>query len=271
MAINLIYCRILGLYFVCLRKQIVIVNKSLHIKELRDYFAHKEQISVSELIDFYKQFEENVKRSTIDWRIYELNRKGILHRIARGIYSLSKKGKNYLIPEISKSLKYLYNKIHKQFPFIDLCIWSTKWLNEFMLHQPGRFYTVLDIEKDVSESIFYALKEVGKDVYLNPSEEILSKYIVNKTEPIIITYLTTEAPTQRVDNVKTITLEKMLVDIYCDQVLFSAYQGAEMKRIYRTAFEKYNVSESKMFRYANRRNKKDEIEKLVNEVVNKQQ
>lgn len=140
-----------------------------------------------------------------------------------------------------------------------------------MLHQPGRFYTILEIEKDVAESVFYHLKEGGKDVYLNPSEEILNKYAIHKTEPIIITYLTTEAPVQQIDSVKTTTLEKMLVDIYCDPVLFSAYQGAEMKQIYQTAFDKYHVSESKMLRYANRRNKKEEVEKLINQIIKKRQ
>ncbi|MCA1763246.1 MAG: DUF6577 family protein [Cryomorphaceae bacterium] len=243
----------------------------MHIRELRNSFAQREFISVSDLIDFYRQFDENIKRSTVDWRAYELNRQGILHRIGRGIYSLGETGKSYFVPEIGKPVQRLYHKVLKQFPFGELCIWSTKSLNEFMLHQPGRFYTILDVEKDAAESVFYHLKESGKDVYLHPSEEILSKYAIHKKEPVIITYLTTEAPIQKVDSMKTITLEKVLVDIYCDPVLFSTYQGIEMKHIYRTAFDKYHIRESKMLRYASRRNKKGEIEKLINEIIKKRQ
>ncbi len=136
-----------------------------------------------------------------------------------------------------------------------------------MLHQPGRFYTILEVEKDVMESVFYELKEKYKDVYLNPTDEILSKYVVNKKDPIIITSLITEAPTEKVDGVVTTTLEKILVDIYSDEIFFGAQQGAELERIYNSVFEKYTVNNTKLLRYANRRNKKKVIEQLINKTL----
>lgn len=168
------------------------------------------------------------------------------------------------VPEMDKSLKILSRKIQKQFPFINTCVWSTKWLNEFMLHQPGRFYTILEVDRDVMESVFYALNDQSKKVFLDPSAEILNQYVVNTKAPIIITHLTTEAPTQKVNQVPTTTLEKMLVDIYCNPNLFATFQGAELKRICETAFKKYYINESKMLRYANRRGKKAEIQELIN-------
>ena len=44
-----------------------------------------------------------------------------------------------------------------------------------MLHQPGRFYTILEVEKDAMESVFYELSGQRKDVFLDPSKEILIK------------------------------------------------------------------------------------------------
>ncbi|MCK0125836.1 hypothetical protein MWU76_15705 [Gelidibacter sp. F2691] len=216
---------------------------------------------------YYQKFDSDVKRATVDWRIYELVNKGILHRVSRGLYSLTEsEGKEY-IPEINKSLKYLSGKIYNQFPFIDICIWSTKWLNEFMLHQPFRFYTIVEVEKDVMESVFYALKEQGKEVFLDPSVDVINNYVVNASEPIIIARLTTEAPTQKVNKVITQTIEKLLVDIYCDQIIFAAQQGAELKRIYQAVFEKYDVNSAKLLRYASRRNKRDEINHFINNEV----
>lgn len=215
---------------------------------------------------YYQRFDSDVKRATVDWRIYELVDKGILHRVSRGLYSLSEsEGKAY-IPEINKSLKYLSGKIHNQFPFIDVCIWSTKWLNEFMLHQSFRFYTIVEVEKEVIDSVFYALKEQGKEVFLDPSEDIINNYVVNASEPIIITRLKTEAPTQKVNKVVTQTIEKLLVDIYCDPIIFAAQQGAELKGIFQAVFDKYNVNRPKMLRYASRRNKRDEIEDFNNDM-----
>lgn len=216
---------------------------------------------VSDIIAFYGQFEENIKRTTIDWRIYELKNKGVLQRVGRGRYSLGK-GTLYH-PEINKPLKSLYAKIYKHFPYLKICLWNTKWINEFMIHQPGRFYQLIETDKDATESLFYFLKEHKKDVFLAPSIEILNQYAFDKKEITIITNLVTEAPVQTINKTPTVTLEKMLVDIFCDPVLFGAQQGAEMKNIYSNAFDIYIVDEPKLLRYAARRKRKEEIHEFI--------
>lgn len=238
-----------------------IAKKSLHIEELRNAFAHHQSISVNDLIKFFNRFNEEIGRSTVDWRIYELTNLGVLYRIGRGIYSLSEP--NHFKPEVSRSLKLLFGKVKNQFPYLNICVWNTKLLNEFMLHQPGRFYTMLEVDKDATDSVFYELKDQGRDLYLDPSEEVLSKYVKSKNEPIIITDLITEAPLEEIGGVKTATLEKVLVDICSNETLFSAQQGAELKRIYETAFEKYTIRETKLLRYARRRNKNEVVEQLI--------
>lgn len=243
-----------------------IAKKSLHIKELRRAFDRNPCISIDELIQFYQRFEEKVKRSTVDWRIYKLNELGVLYRVSRGSYSLSET--HYYKPEVSRSLKLLYSKVKIQFPYLNICVWNTKILNEFMLHQPARFYSMLDVDKDAMESVFYELKDKGKDVFLSPSEEVLSKYVVSKKDPIIITNLITEAPLEEIEGVKTVTLEKVLVDICSNVTLFSAQQGAELTRIYEAAFEKYTISETKLLRYATRRSKKPVVEQLMKKARN---
>lgn len=190
-----------------------------------------------------------------------MKKEGVLYRISRGLYSFSEP--NYYVPEVSQSLKQLFIASKKQLPFVQMCIWSTKWINEFMLHQPGRFYTILEVEKDDRESVFYALKDMGKDIYLDPREDVLNKYVVDKKDPIIITSLVSEAPTQEVDGIDTITLEKLLVDILCNETLFAAQQGAELERIFSNAQEKYTIRKAKMLRYASRRNKKEETRFLM--------
>ena len=237
------------------------IEKRLHIKELRNSFVHDQSISVHDLIQFFQRFEEKVKRSTVDWRIYELTKLGILHRIGRGTYSLSETC--YFKPEVSRSIKLLFGAVKNQFPYLKICVWNTKLINEFMLHQPGRFYTMLEVDKDAMESVFYELKDQGRDVFFNPSEEVLSKYVISKKQPIIITSLITEAPLEEIDGVKTATLEKVLVDICSNETLFSSQQGAELTRIYEAAFEKYTISEAKLLRYARRRNKKEVVEQLI--------
>jgi hypothetical protein len=245
-----------------------IAKKSLHIKELRNAFVHNQSISVNDLIQFFQRFEGEVKRSTVDWRIYELTNLGVLYRVGRGSYSLSET--NYFKPEVSRSLKLLFGAVKNQFPFLNICVWNTKLINEFMLHQPGRFYSVLEVDKDALESVFYDLKDQRRDVFLNPSEEVFSKYVLSKKEPIVITSLITEAPLEKMNGVMTASLEKILVDLCSNATLFSAQQGAELIRIYETAFEKYTISKTKLLRYARRRNKKEVVERLIKKTKKRQ-
>lgn len=230
---------------------------------MRAAFSDIQEITIQDITDFYAKYGEQVNRSTVDWRIHELTQQGVLFRTSRGTYSFSKPETDEYVPEINNSLKYLAGKIRNQFPLVNTCLWTTKWLNEFMQHQPGRFYTILEVEKDAMESVFYALNDQRKEVFLNPSVDVLNNYVANAKEPIIISRLTTEAPTKEVQHVVTATLEKMLVDIFCDPDLYAAFQDSEMEYIYRTAFEKYQMNERSMLRYANRRAKQAEIIGLI--------
>lgn len=135
-----------------------------------------------------------------------------------------------------------------------------------MLHQPGRFYNLVEVEKEGMESLFYFLKDKNMPVYLDPSPELIRRYISDEKNPWIVTLLITESPTQEVNGINTVTLEKILVDIFCDEPLFDAQRGSEMDRIFKEAFEKYAISESKMLRYASRRRKKQELETYLNRI-----
>lgn len=135
-----------------------------------------------------------------------------------------------------------------------------------MIHQPGKFYTLVEAEKDAIESVFYFLKDSYKNVFLDPTSDILSRYASSDKETMIVKSLVSEAPTQIVRGVPTVTIEKILVDIFCDETIFAAQQGSEMQTIFRNAFDKYTISENKMLRYADRRRKKEAFNNYLNKV-----
>jgi hypothetical protein len=200
----------------------------------------------------------SIKRSTINWRVYTLVQKGILKRVGRGEFTLGF-NKNFF-PEISPRMKSINNKLLKEFPYLNFCIWNTSSINEFMVHQPGSFYLIIEVEKEAAQSVFYFLRELKYHVFIDPTDEILEKYLLSDKEAIIVKTLVSEAPIQNINGFNTISLEKLLVDIFCDTVVFSAQQGAEMRTIFKEAFAKYSVNKSKMLRYANRRRKKETLQ-----------
>lgn len=232
-------------------------NDTLKIEELRNRFKTEDSFGNQDIAQFYKQFETDIKPTTVNWRVYTLVQTGILQRIGRGRFKLGER-KNYL-PEVSSGMKSIYKKVRREFPFLNICIWNTSSLNEFMVHQPGNFFYLLEAEKEALESVFYFLKDTKFAVFLEPNRDILEKYLPEEKEVIIVKSLVTEAPLLTVEKINTASIEKMLVDIFCDDIIFSAQQGSEMRTIFDTALIKYTVNQSKMLRYADRRGKKDSL------------
>jgi hypothetical protein len=204
---------------------------------------------------FYKDLEPDVKYNTVNWRVYALVQSGVLARTGKGKFVLGTS--RTFIPKLSPTLKNFYSDIQRQFPYIQICVWSTSVFNEFMLHQPGRHYLIVEVDKDVTQSVFYFLTEMKNSIFLEPTAEVLSLYASKEKNAVIIKSLVSEAPVQLLQDVFTVTLEKMLVDIFCDEVLFAAQQGSEMQTIFRNAFDSYTINENKMLRYADRRRKKE--------------
>ena len=222
------------------------------------HFKNNEVFKTSDVLEFYSKIDQNIKLSTVNWRVYALVQKGILKRVGRGVFTLGV-DKNY-VPEISPKMKSINKKLKKEYPYLNICIWNTSSINEFMVHQPGNFYLIIEVEKEAAQSVFYFLRELKYHVFIDPTDEILEKYLPLNKEGIIIKTLVTEAPVQNINGLVTISLEKLLVDIFCDHVIFAAQQGAEMRTIFNEAFTKYSVNRSRMLRYANRRRKKESLQ-----------
>ncbi len=263
MAINIICCRnivLLSLSF----KNLIIRDKKLHIDQLEERFNKANYFTTKDISEFYLSLDPLVKKTTINWRVYALVQKGILTRIGRGKFCLG--SNNIFLPELNRKEKVIYDKLRSEFPFVQICVWNTKILNEFMQHQPGNFQIIVEVEKEVAQSVFYFLKELNYPVFIKPTEEILEKYLPTDKEAIIIKSLVSESPLQENGNIRTVTIEKLLVDIFSDTIIFSAQQGAELRTIFQEAFNKYTVNHSKMLRYASRRRKKENFQEYLSTI-----
>ena len=85
--------------------------------------------------------------------------------------------------------------------------------------------------------------------------------------PVIIKRLVTRAPIQKIKNKKTVvpiaTLEKIMVDLFADENLLHFYQGSEMVNIYEKIIDRYSINFTKLFSYAKRRKKEQEIKQFI--------
>lgn len=229
--------------------------------KIPSYFEEHRTISKKDLVARILKDFPHLKESSINVYLSKLKKGGILKNPTRGIYSM--KGKEEFYPVIDAKLKRLFNKIKKDYPFIDYCIWNTIWLNDLMRHQPFKFYTIIELEKDVTESVFYKLKDQGKQVFIEPNAETFELYIHNSDDVIILKHLVSEAPVIETKNIVIPSLEKLLVDMITDTNLYAAQQG-ELDFIYQSAFGKFEINQGKMKRYAQRRNREKEVENWIN-------
>ena len=228
--------------------------------KIHSYFEEGSTISKDRLVEFILMDFPELKKSSVTVYLSRLKKDEIIKNPSRGIYAL--KGKKAYIPNVDAKLKRLFNKVKKEYPFVDFCIWNTKWFNEFMRHQPFKFYTIIELDKDVTESVFYTLKDLGKQVFIEPDTETFDLYISHSDDVIILKHLISEAPLHENGKITIPTIEKLLVDMTIDVKIY-ATQQSEIEFIYENAFEKYEINKNKMKRYAYRRNRENEVTNLT--------
>ena len=63
-----------------------------------------------------------------------------------------------------------------------------------MIHQPGRFYILIEVDKEAAQSVFFYLKEHKFSVFIEPTKDLIEKYIPDEKETLIVKSLVSEAP-----------------------------------------------------------------------------
>lgn len=239
-------------------------------KQLIVTFKNETLLDRDELFAFLKQFDPQMTKTALSWRIHDLLNKNIITSVKRGVYSISN-SKKY-VPAISDKLVKLSKIIAKEFDDLEYCLWSTEWFNDFTQHQMGTFFYLLEVERDFVEEVFNAYSESKQfRAYLDPDEYIMERYVESETS-IVIKPLISRSPKQKVsikpksqDKIQVPSLEKMLVDVFCDPVTFYTVQGSEMETLFENALKRYQVNFSRMLNYARRRKKEPQLKAYMSE------
>jgi hypothetical protein len=235
--------------------------KILTEKQLQNTFGEKTYFSRQELFDFFRKIDTNLKETTFRWRIHDLRNKHIISSVSRDLFTLQYKP--VFVPNIREKEYKTFSKIQKQFPTLNCCIWSTQIINEFMLHIPAQSITILQVEKEAIGSVYDFLKEQKQNVFIQPEEKEIERYVFKSESAVVLESLVTKSPVQQHNKVTTITLEKLIIDLISDKKLLASFQGAEMIHILNTAYNRYAVHFTTLFHYARRRGKEAELTELL--------
>lgn len=232
------------------------MNDKLRAEEIKEYFGER-SFNSNDLYNFYANYEPDLKKTTFRWRVYSLKDHGVITTLKKGVYATTRK-KDFE-PAIDKKLIRIFGKAKKQFPYMDMAIWDTSWLNNYMVHQTLSTNIIFEVEKFGAPGMFAYLQKLYRNVYLNPGKFEVENYIVSGQKNIIIKNLTMTSPLTEREGLIVPTIEKIMVDLFKDDELFAPYQGAELQNIFQEFFYTYNINQSTLRQYANKRHVRDRL------------
>ena len=225
---------------------------------------HGQSYPRSDIVSALKKEKSGLSENSYIWTVGTLVKDGVLQHIGRNQYTLAEKTQHEIYhPLYSDEANSICCQIEKQYPLITFTVFESVSLNEFLNHQIAGNTIFIHAERDVSAFVFDYLQEsYGNTILYRPCKNEYDLYW--KPNCIIILDLISEAPLFN-KGTHEITIEKMLVDIYCDKAIRLTYSNAEYQTILRTAFERYNVDTVRLLRYARRRNKEKEIRAFISQ------
>lgn len=242
------------------------VAANLLYTNLLSNFKNHPSINREQIFNYFQGYEPGITEGAVSWRIHDLKKRDLIRDVKKGVYAL-----NNLVPytpTINEELM-VYNAIASRFSDSHN-IWETSWINEFTELQATSSMVVIEVEKKNMDTVFFAFKDRGiSEVYIKPDTTVIQKYVSEANRPIVIKPLVSRSPLQTIQDIKVPTLEKILVDIYCDDKLFFAFQGNQLQRIYEKAVTSHPLNFSTLFTYAKRRNREPQIKSQFLHLSNK--
>ena len=217
-------------------------------------------------VELYNKYEKNDMSSrTKDMLIKKLIEDGIITKICNNQYKIVNKRKYHIYREYdnTKDLVNLLKEIR-----YDYIIYNITFLNEWLNQLIGKNTIFIEVDKKYFNSIYELLVDNEyKNVLVNPSIQEIEKYSLS--DLIIIKPLYSRSPINRKE--KSFTLEKIIVDLFVDDILKKYYSTSELPWIYKQMFKEYAIDEYSLNTYLTRRRIKEKFYEFLktNDLENK--
>lgn len=234
--------------------------------DILTFAQNRDSFRVADVYAFLNQSIE-ISKVTLSWYLSGMVKDGILHKLGRGIYTDKSVSQVEYTPRLRDKAVKIGKEVAKNYPFINVSVLDGQIFCDFQHHLSTNNIIYVEVDRDVTESIFHFLKETESRVYHNPDESFVYDNIDLAKSGIIVKPLVTESPLEDYKGVKTPRLEKILVDILCDDDM-GYLHGAEWSYMFRNALSQYSVNRTTMLRYASRRNVREVIQAAIDTLEN---
>lgn len=208
--------------------------------------------------------DPNCTEASINWMLVFMRKQGLLASVGAGKYYVVPKEapvkKHYRYPHSPKYLE-LEQTVIDSYPLLKFQMWELIELNDFVNHQIAKNVIFIEVEPLLVDAIFELLHERYPYAMIEPDINAFYKQRAPGTD-VVVQKLLTEAPTPY--DAHSSPLEKLLVDLLSKKLPGKLIERSEYPRIYEDIFRKYLIDETKMFRYAKRRNLYDNLLSFIN-------
>ena len=212
------------------------------------------------LFDVIRENVGELGKSTLEKLLNSNIEAGNIARVGRNAYCIQGNLKNYAY-DYNEYSNHIAESMSEGFYDIDFRIMELYQLNRFLNHQLAHNVIYVYVEKELCVPAFEFLKkEYEGRVLINPDEEDFFNYRTD--DIIVIRNLLTEAPKGK-GKIWHTGLEKLLVDVFSENIVKAMFSEFELPEIYETAFADYVIDESQMFRYAKRRKTDERIKHFL--------
>lgn len=148
------------------------ITRNLHIEQLKQAYDSPGVFTTSDIVQFYKKFEPEILKPTVNWRVYELVNRNLLERIGKGKFRLG--SGNTFIPNLNTKHFKVNATIKTKFPFTNYCIWDSSFIKEFSQHITKTNFMLVDYWE-------LSFSSARRSVYLCVISNLVNRHL-NKNE-----------------------------------------------------------------------------------------
>lgn len=227
---------------------------------IKQQFSNKTEVRTAEMSACIKAIFPNLTSNTVAWRINQLKKEALIFQKGRGVYTFEYKPEFKI--ELSLKAKRLYNRIT---PLCkgDVSVWNTLLLNQLSGVEIDKSWNFISVPKEELSSLFDSMLDFSRNVYMHYDKETFVRYGQKQDDVIILTPLVSETPLVTNNGYMTPSIEGILVSAWIQYDAFLKPLGYDIRAVFEGAFDKYNINQSKLLRYAARRDKREEINNFI--------
>ena len=209
------------------------------------------------------QGDLSLKEDTLYWRAHQLVKEGVLERLAPGRYRLISRRQIPFAMEPWAELGQAAEEVHRERPQLKCCVWQTDFLSNFMVQQVTFHFGLIEVERSAVDLVFGLVAESVKSLQgrvfiwntairnsiahgMAQAAYTSSNY---QAKPVYVKAMPSVAPLQRTEGYHVPRIEKVLIDLFCDPILFAAFQGYELEEIIAGVLNRYPVNPTTLRRY----------------------